>query len=400
MRTFSFLVILSCCWHLLLAQEEQESYTSRDDYWHSIAIPLGQKNIMVTMHQNSSNNYFKVWDLAKGKLIQQYRLEGIIRHWSNKNYNQVLLLVQNKANNFEIWNAETGQIVKKFQLPISAKEAIRSAVIAPDLSFVAFILDQDYNILKVWDIQNNRMMYEINDIIYANDIYIAPNSEWIVLTKSGPSFAFINHKTRKKQEHYYPETIDGLVHDYSFSADGKYFAVAANEIGATLIKMESPDKEVFLREFNDNEFIGIGRAIGISPDEKQVFVFGNDLGGVFSLSGKIIIKLKDSLDFQSFNITANGKYFLTIDEKGIIKIYEMSSCNLYLTFLHSTIGMIIFSPDGTYLATDKAQNQIERKHIRLQDYYNPRGLPYTYKATIFKNYNPNVIYQKLQQLSN
>ncbi|WP_448529930.1 WD40 repeat domain-containing protein [Raineya sp.] len=398
MRTFSLFILLFCCWHLLLAQE-QEPYTSKNDYWHSIAVPLEQKNIMITMHRNSTNNYFKVWDLAKGEFIKQYQIKGIIHDWSDKNHKQVLLLVQNKANHFEVWNAQTRQIVKKFQLPISAKKAIHSIAIAPDLSFVAFMLEQDYNKLKVWDIQNNRLLYEINDIIYGNHICISPNAEWIVLTKPGPGFAFINHKTQKYQEHRYPETYDGSVHDYSFSADGKYFAVAADEIGATLIKMDSPDKEIFLREIND-ESIGIGRAICISPNQKEIAVYGNSLGGVFSLSGKLKTKLQNTLDFHSFNITANGKYLLTIDKKGAIRTYEMSSGNLYLTFLHSTDGMIIFSPDGTYSATEKAKNQIENKNIRLQDYNNSLGVPYTHEPSIFKHYNPDAIYQKLRQLSN
>lgn len=395
-KIITCLPLLFCSLSQAFAQEEEKLSI----YSFSIATPTNS-NLIVTTPDRS---YFKVWDLSKGLVMREYTIEGRLQDFHTHNYGVALALFVKGENNYEIWDTEKGQIIKHFNTLNNEKNPVEVVALAPNMRFIVYTDTTSYT-AKVWDIEQNRLMHTFFDkSSYVVGLEVSPNSRWIIsrLLMLDIGIIDVNIKQRRRFKDDDSERSPcGTFHGSSFSADGQWFGAVGDEAYAKIVSTQT-GKSVFDLEklLYDADFnVGVGRTILISPNKQKILVGNDSELAIIDVSSKKVKQLQDSTLFESaLSITANSKYILSANA-GIVRAYDINTGKLYLSFLHTTEGTIVFDPAGAYWTSGKALAQIQSQHIMLNLRGKNKTTMYLYTDENFRSYQPQVIAQKMLRLA-
>jgi WD40 repeat protein len=402
----SFLFI--CGFYQVSAQEEEDKKLLIYNY-ALVAAPTSS-NLIVIMperYYSPAGSYFKVWDLSKGLVVKEYVVQGSLVDFHTKGYSRALALFSNGKGRYEVWDTEKGERIKHFLMPYNEENPIEKEAIAPNMKFVAYS-DTAIHITKIWDIEQNRPVLSFKrKYSWSNSIEVSPDSRWVVNFLPMLNLEIIDMQTKQQKrfdDKGYERSPDGMFHGRSFSVDGEWFGAIGDEGYMELVNTKT-GKRVFdlgkvvsslLR--SSDLGMAVGQSILISPDKQKIFVGdAYNLIAIDVASKKAKMLPDTTITKGVLNITANSKYILSANA-GIIRAYDINTGKLYLSFLHTTEGTIVFDAKGAYWTSGNALKQVKKKEIILNLRGKKETVLYPYSNMEFRTYQPQAVALKMQKL--
>ena len=211
----------------------------------------------------------------------------------------------------KVWNAETGEEL----LTLTGHQTELSGVaFSPDGSRIATIDFDGY--LYIWDAASgNSLLSRSSGVDYTlYDVEYSPDGRYLILANNNLETILLDAKTLQEVSHQNVHT-DTVSH-VSFSPDGRFVASA------------SPDNTVVVVDVDTN---------------------------------KALFRLEDAGDVNSVEYTPDGKYLVTGDQQGEVKVWDANPVSGY-----DTIGLrphtaridgMEFSPDGEHYVTAAWDNK-------------------------------------------
>lgn len=274
-------------------------------------------------------------------------------------------ILTSSSQNAIAWDANTGQKLVEFN---GHESWVVQAVYSPDGQFVATASSDET--ARIWDASSGEELAlleghetELTDIAYS------PNGELIATTDYAGTL-IVWDASGRNERYMLSEGEGAALYDVNFSPDSKYIIISDNALQTVVLVAQtgkviaaqnfhtdivsravySPDGAFMASASSDNTVIVnsvtasatlFGKSISADPDSVDV--------------NKIMFRLTDSEDVNAVVYTPDGKYLVTGNDEGEIKVWDANPVSGYewTGFRPHTarIDGMEFSPDGEHYVT-------------------------------------------------
>ncbi|CAA6819536.1 MAG: High-affnity carbon uptake protein Hat/HatR [uncultured Sulfurovum sp.] len=222
---------------------------------------------------------------------------------------------------------------------------INSIKIGPNEKYI--VSSSDDNMIKLWDIKNEKEIKSINrNYTWNSSLAFSPNGEYIIFG-DGKSVKRWDIKSGKEKKVFdILNTSGGNV--VVFSPNGKYIATDYN----STIRLWNLEENKEVKAFKSK---GLIQSIDFSPDGK--YIVSGDWDGTIKLwnieSGKEVKIFRGHLSYvKSLKFSPNGKYILSGSNDKTVKLWniETEKVRTFKGYLYP-VEFVDFSNNGKEIIT-------------------------------------------------
>ncbi len=313
-----------------------------------IAVTPDGKYILSASDWSHEKEIINLWNINTGTLVRKFKLSYI--KFIEISYDGKYIICTDDTA-IKIYDINTGVIIKEFEFNLPVKKIVTTKngnyIVYSDW-FEDGSADND--IIHIYDIKTETVIQtfkkygEWDKLTISNGKYIASGGNGSIIMWDMEAGFEIQTFT------YYPEdSLKSLV----ITQDGKNL-ISGYSCGAIVIWDIETGSEI--QTFN--HYVGPIVCLEVTADNQNIVYFTE-----FHI---IVCDIKTGNKWQTIEndemiftiaLTANGKYIISGDRSGAMKLWDIKSAKLVLTFVnYDDDEWISFTSNGYYNCSDKAYN--------------------------------------------
>jgi WD40 repeat protein len=278
-----------------------------------------------------------------------------------------LLATGSADSSIIIWDASTYQIMRRIA---AHKGQVTTLDFSPDgKTLISGSTDKS---LRLWNVMNGTEIRNYNSefkqgiyqVKFSNDGTMLGVVSW-EFVKSVQGFAkVLDVATGKLIQRF--DTDDHPASAIKFSADNKkiYTGTWGFQIKQHDIASGNLDWNYDMREF---DYYTAVQSLDVSPDNKYVVQSGKDnkIRILNTSDGKLIRQIESWEGHKEWvngvRFSPDGKYFASVSDDGLLKVWETATAKTIFTFKGHTAGInqLTWHPDGKRIFTTSGDNTIK-----------------------------------------
>jgi WD40 repeat protein len=259
-------------------------------------------------------------------------------------------------NNFEIWDFESGNQIRRIKATTSTFSMVNDVAVSPDGQYI--ITGIETARIKVWDFSSGKLVWEAKTKVAVLKVDVSVDGKFVIgIAGTFGGISIWNLETGEVIDKF---KTGGFRRALAISSDNNYIVYSNDKKSINIWDITARTN---IREFKTKK-LGEVYSLVITPDMNYVISGSwNKLIRIWDFSTGELIKTLDGHKGPVFSltITPDGKYLVSGSRDRTIKIWEISSGQLTrtLTGHKGSVDAVTVSRDGKYIASGSTDQTIK-----------------------------------------